>query len=93
MKKILLIKDKDTVINKKHYEESGYMVVILTDGYSSVDVLGICTFDFILVDHLLLTVDGKGIHDDIRRYCDTPIFVFNNSENYINDIMAQERLS
>jgi len=74
MKKILLVKGENTVFNRKHFEESGFMVVVVTDRYG-IEVLEICEFNFILIDNQLLTVLKNRLYDKIRDYCNTPILL------------------
>jgi len=75
MKKILLVKGANAVFNRKHFEESGYMVVVVTDEYGGIEVLEICKFDFILIDNQLLNILKNRLYEEIRNYCNTPILL------------------
>lgn len=76
MKKILLIKSKNAVFNRKHFEKSGFMVVVVTDDYGGIEVLEICEFDFILIDNQLLNILRNRLYEEIRIHCNTPILLY-----------------
>ena len=93
MKKILLLKGANTVFNRKHFEESCFMVVVVTDGYDGMDVLEICEFEFILIDNKLLDIRRNELYSEVRNYCDTPIYGMDNSESILSSIILQNQVS
>ncbi len=76
--RILIVEDDKHLVEamKSGLEESGYAVDWISDGQSSLEMVGIYTYDIIILDIMLPGIDGFKVCEEMRaKHIDSPILM------------------
>ncbi len=80
-KTILIIEDEKPMASalKMKLEGEGYQVTTADDGQAGIDELKKGSFNLILLDLIMPTVDGFGVLEDMKKEGDqTPVIILSN---------------
>lgn len=93
MKKILVVDDEPSIVTLLTFnlEKEGYQVASATDGLDGLQLALTETFDFIILDVMLPSLDGIEIMKRLRQEKnDTPILILTAKDDPIDRILGLE---
>lgn len=88
MQKILIVEDDLAIQALLHdfIQESGYEVVLASDGVEALSLFSEQDFDLILLDIMLPKIDGYGVCEVMRKKSDVPIVMLTALDGEQNQI-------
>lgn len=93
MKKVLVVDDEPSIVTLLRFnlEKEGYQVVSTTDGQKGLDLALAHSFDFIILDVMLPSMDGMAITQKLRQEKnDTPILILTAKDDQVDRIIGLE---
>ena len=93
MKKVLVVDDESSIVTLLTFnlEKEGYKVTSAEDGQIGLDLALKQSFDFIILDVMLPSVDGIAITQKLRQEkIDTPILILTAKDDQVDRIIGLE---
>ncbi len=92
MKKILIVDDEPLIVKGLQFalEQDGYAVEAAYDGEEALNIFLNDTFDLVLLDVMLPTIDGIKVCQEIRSKSDVPIIMLTAKSEDIDKIIGLE---
>ena len=93
MKKVLVVDDEPSIVTLLTFnlEKEGYKVTSAEDGQIGLDLALKQSFDFIILDVMLPSVDGIAITQKLRQEkIDTPILILTAKDDQVDRIIGLE---
>lgn len=92
MKKILIVDDEPLIVKGLQFalEQDGYAVEAAYDGEEALNMFLNDTFDLVLLDVMLPTIDGIKVCQEIRSKSDVPIIMLTAKSEDIDKIIGLE---
>lgn len=93
MKRVLVVDDEPSIVTLLTFnlEKEGYQVISATDGQKGLDLALEETFDFIILDVMLPSIDGMAITQKLRQEkIDTPILMLTAKDEQVDRIIGLE---
>lgn len=92
MKKILIVDDEPLIVKGLQFalEQDGYAVEAAYDGEEALSIFLNDTFDLVLLDVMLPTIDGIKVCQEIRSKSDVPIIMLTAKSEDIDKIIGLE---
>lgn len=93
MKKVLVVDDEPSIVTLLTFnlEKEGYKVTSLADGQEGLDLALEHSYDFIILDVMLPSIDGIAITQKLRQEKnDTPILILTAKDDQVDRIIGLE---
>lgn len=93
MKKVLVVDDEPSIVTLLTFnlEKEGYKVTSASDGQKGLDLALEETFDFIILDVMLPSIDGMAITQKLRQEkIETPILMLTAKDEQVDRIIGLE---
>ncbi|EOH86168.1 response regulator transcription factor [Enterococcus villorum] len=93
MKRVLVVDDEPSIVTLLTFnlEKEGYQVTSAADGQKGLDLALEETFDFIILDVMLPSIDGMAITQKLRQEkIDTPILMLTAKDEQVDRIIGLE---
>ncbi len=93
MKKVLVVDDEPSIVTLLTFnlEKEGYKVTSANDGQLGLDLALEQSFDFIILDVMLPSIDGIAITQKLRQEkVDTPILILTAKDDQVDRIIGLE---
>ena len=93
MKKVLVVDDEPSIVTLLTFnlEKEGYKVISADDGQIGLDLALEQSFDFIILDVMLPSIDGIAITQKLRQEkIDTPILILTAKDDQVDRIIGLE---
>ena len=90
MKKVLVVDDEPSIVTLLTFnlEKEGYKVISADDGQIGLDLALEQSFDFIILDVMLPSIDGIAITQKLRQEkIDTPILILTAKDDQVDRII------
>ncbi len=92
MKKVLVVDDEPSIVTLLTFnlEKEGYKVISADDGQIGLELALEQSFDFIILDVMLPSIDGIAIKKIKQEKIDTPILILTAKDDQVDRIIGLE---